>query len=165
MKISWTVALCLVALGAVAVAGDDSGAAAPAAPAVEVPQALLETEAKGKAESQFISPFISPYTLNPLLYFGAGFATPFILGGMSAGAATPMAMTGTMPQPMQLPMMANIGVDAKAKTATEASSKSGFTGYGMYPYGGFGYGYPYGGFGYGYGGYGGFGYPYGYGFY
>merc|ERR1719230_1540468 len=60
--------------------------AAEAAPSVEVPQQLLETEAK-PVETKFISPFVNPYMLNPLLYFGAGMATPYLLGGLMGGAA------------------------------------------------------------------------------
>merc|ERR1712226_370982 len=145
--------------------------AAEAAPSVEVPQQLLETEAK-PVETKFVSPFVNPYMLNPLLYFGAGMATPYLLGGLMGGAAggapgmgamgMGMGMGGMMPMmaqtdkastPQAVPdLHAMLNVDAKSKT----ESKTGFYGfYGGYP----GFGYP--GFGYGmgygmpfYGGYG-----------
>merc|ERR1719446_888692 len=58
----------------------------PASAEIEVPQQLLETEAK-PTETKFMSPFVNPYMLNPLLYFGAGMATPYLLGGLMGGAA------------------------------------------------------------------------------
>merc|ERR1712226_707405 len=132
--------LALVALAFCAVTAEENKNDEPAAPAVEVPQELLQTATKGQAQSKFMSPFMSPYSLNPLLYFGAGFATPFLFGGMASGQMSPMAQTGMMPQPMQLPMMAQVGAEAKAKTAAGAGAGANFYGFGGYPYGGMGYG-------------------------
>merc|ERR1712151_837223 len=151
-------AVFFVALIACALAADD--VSAPAA-GKEAPQELLQTGSKSK----FVSPFVNPYMLNPLIYFGAGMATPFLLGGMMGGAATGTGQMGMgtpgmagamnlgqmgMPQPMGMPpqMMMQTG----AKTGAKAEAKTGF-------YGGYGLGYP-GMYGmpYGYG----YGMPYGY---
>merc|ERR1719230_1868045 len=155
--------------------------AAEAAPSVEVPQQLLETEAK-PVETKFISPFVNPYMLNPLLYFGAGMATPYLLGGLMGGAAGGAPGMGAMGMGMgamgagamgmgmaqmgapmmggMMPMMAQTDKastpqavpDLHAMLNVDAKSKTeSKTGF----YGGYpGFGYPgfgYPGFGYGYG--------------
>merc|ERR1712048_306233 len=157
-----------VALIACALAADD--VPAPAGDK-EAPQELLQTGSKSK----FISPFVNPYMLNPLIYFGAGMATPFLLGGMMGGAATGTGQMGMgtpgmagamslgqmgMPQKMGMPQMGMPQMMMQTGAKTGAEAKTGFYGglgypgmYGM-PYG-YGYGMPY---GYGYG------MPFGYGY-
>merc|ERR550539_992145 len=118
---------------------------------------LLQTESKAK----FVSPFVNPYLLNPLLYFGAGLATPFLLGGMfGAGGQgqgqapnmgmmnmAQMGMPGMNPS-MGMPGMNLPGAPPTMNMAQTGASAEAKTGAGTGFYGGYGMGYPgmYGGY-------------------